>query len=35
VVVLDGEPRPATMDYRPERLNFKVKDGLVTAVTNG
>jgi hypothetical protein len=35
VVELDGEPRPATMDYRPERLNFKVKDGLVTAVTNG
>lgn len=35
VVELDGEPRPATMDYRPERLNFKVKDGLITAVTNG
>lgn len=35
VIELDGEPRPATMDYRPERLNFKVKAGLVTAVTNG
>ena len=35
VVELDGEPRPATKDYRPERLNFRVKDGLITAVTNG
>ena len=35
VIELDGETRPATMDYRPERLNFKVKDGLITAVTNG
>jgi hypothetical protein len=35
VVEMDGEPRPATMDYRLERLNFKVKAGLVTAVTNG
>lgn len=35
VVELDGEPRPATMDYRSERLNFRVKDGLIIAVTNG
>ena len=35
VVERDGEPLPATMDYRPERLNFKVKDGKVTAVNNG
>ncbi len=35
VVEVDGEPRPMTMDYRPERLNFKVKDGKVTEVKNG
>lgn len=35
VVEVDGEARPVTMDYRPERLNFKVKDGIVTVVTNG
>ena len=35
VVMLDGKPRPATKDYRPERLNFTVVDGKVTAVRKG
>lgn len=35
VIEVDGESRPVTMDYRPERLNFKVKAGVVIAVTNG
>lgn len=33
VVELDGESLPATMDYRPGRINAKVKGGLVTEVT--
>lgn len=35
VIQIDGQPRPATKDYRPERLNFTVEKGIVTAVTNG
>ena len=35
VVEVDGEPRPVTMDYRLERLNFKVDGGMVTRVTKG
>jgi hypothetical protein len=35
VVERDGEPLPATMDYLPERLNFKVKEGVVVGVTKG
>jgi hypothetical protein len=35
VIEVDGESRPVTKDFRPERLNFKVSAGLVTAVTNG
>jgi hypothetical protein len=35
VVEVDGESRPVTMDYRPERLNFKVKGGRIIEVTNG
>lgn len=35
VIEVDGESRPVTMDFRPERLNFKVKAGIVTAVTTG
>ncbi len=30
VVQIDGEPRPATMDYRIDRVNLIVNDGLVT-----
>lgn len=35
VIELDGQGLPATMDYRPERLNFAVKDGVITKVTTG
>jgi hypothetical protein len=35
VVEIDGEPLIVTMDYLAERLNFKVKDGLITSVSKG
>lgn len=35
VVNEDGSSRPATGDYRPERLNFTVRDGIVVDVTTG
>ena len=35
VVERDGEPFPVTMDFLPDRLNFKIKDGVITAVTKG
>lgn len=35
VTEVDGQPRPATMDYRPDRLNFAIKDGKVIRVTQG
>lgn len=35
VVERDGEAFPVTMDYRADRLNFKIKDGVITAVNNG
>jgi len=35
VIEIDGKPLPATMDMRPDRLNFVVKKGVVTAVTKG
>lgn len=35
IVEEDGKPRPATMDYRPDRLNFIVKDGKVIRVNKG
>jgi len=35
VIEVDGESRMVTRDYRPERVNFKVKAGLVTEVTKG
>jgi len=35
VVRKDGEDFPVTRDYRPERLNFTVENGVVTKVTNG
>jgi hypothetical protein len=34
VVVRDGEDLPATMDFRPERVNVEVTDGEVTAVVS-
>jgi hypothetical protein len=35
VVEVDGEPLPRTKDHRPERLNFTVVDGRITAVIKG
>lgn len=35
VVERDGESFPVTRDYLPERLNFRIKDGVVTGVTKG
>ena len=35
VIEEDGEKFPVTMDFIPERLNFVVVDGEVTAVTTG
>lgn len=30
VVMLDGEPRAVTQDYRPDRVNTQVEAGVVT-----
>ena len=35
VIEVDGESRMVTRDYLPNRLNFKVKAGLVTEVSKG
>jgi hypothetical protein len=35
VVERDGEALMATMDYRPDRLNFSVRDGTVIKTTKG
>lgn len=35
VTMLDGQPRPATRDYRPDRLNFEVENGKVVKVSRG
>lgn len=35
VIRKDGEEFPVTRDYRPERLNFTVENGIVTEVTQG
>lgn len=35
VIELDGEPMIMTMDYSPDRLNFKVKAGVITEVSKG
>lgn len=34
VVVLDGEDRPMTMDFRPNRVNVEVADGEVVAIVS-
>ena len=31
----DGEDFALTMDYRPDRVNFSVEDGVITAVRAG
>ncbi len=33
VVELDGQPQPATKDYRPGRINATISDGVVTDVS--
>lgn len=35
VIEVDGQSRPVTMDYQPERLNFALKNGKVIRVTQG
>ena len=35
VVSVDGDTRPATMDYRPDRINLTIVDGVVTKATQG
>ena len=35
VIELDGKSLPVTRDYRPDRLNFKVNAGKITAVSKG
>jgi len=35
VVEEDGKPRPVTMDYRPDRLNFAVEKGKIIRVNKG
>ena len=35
VIEQDGEPFSMTMDYLPERLNFKIKAGVITEVSKG
>lgn len=35
ILEVDGDLRAATMDYLPERINLRIKKGLVTQATNG
>ncbi len=35
IIEEDGQPRPATMDYRPDRLNFTVEKGKIIRVNKG
>lgn len=35
IVSVDGKPRPATMDYRPDRFNFHVENGKIVKVSKG
>ena len=35
VVEKDGAPMIVTMDFSPERLNFKIKGGVIIAVSRG
>lgn len=35
VIEKDGEPLIMTMDYLQDRLNFKIKDGVITEVSKG
>lgn len=35
VVSVDGQLRPTTKDYRPERVNFEIEKGKVVKVSRG
>ncbi len=35
VIEMDGEAMIMTMDYIPDRLNFKIKAGMITEVSKG
>lgn len=35
VIEQDGEPMIMTKDFLPERLNFKINDGVITEVSKG
>ncbi len=35
VISVDGQPRPATKDYRPDRINFEIVKGRIASVTRG
>ncbi len=35
VIEKDGEPFAMTMDFLPERLNFKIKAGVIIEVSKG
>ncbi|MDF1851870.1 MAG: hypothetical protein P1U85_13610 [Verrucomicrobiales bacterium] len=35
VISVDGEARPASADYRPDRVSFEIEDGKVTKVDRG
>lgn len=32
---IDGEPQILTCDYRPDRLNLEITDGVIVGVTLG
>ncbi len=35
VVMVDGQPRPATRDYRPDRVNFEIEEGRIVRTSRG
>ena len=35
VISVDGEPRPATMDYRADRVNFEIERGRIARTSRG
>ena len=35
ILSVDGQPRPATKDYRPDRVNFEIEAGTVVKVSRG
>ena len=35
IVSVDGQPRPATRDYRPDRVNFEIEEGRITKLSRG